>query len=376
MIKRMIIMIVLIGGVFGYVFYQRISDDKQTKAFLASLKAPPVTVATMEVKETPWHPTLSAVGSLEPDSGVEVTGEIPGIVSHIHFKSGQVVGKGDLLVTLDFRADQAQLESLMASEELARLQLERRQKLVQKKMTPQSELDKAEAEFKKIQALVNNQKIMIDKKQIKAPFSGVLGIRKIDLGQYLSPGMSIVSLQTIDRIYVDFTMPQQRLKDLYTGQNIEFTVDSWEGMLFLGKITAIEPSIDPLTRNFNLRATLEDNEKKLRPGMFGNVTIALAKTQMVITLPQTAISYNPYGDIIFIAEETGKNEQGHAIVTARRRFVVLGEHRGDQVAVTKGLKPGEQVVIMGHHKVRDGSLLIINNQLLPDNDPAPNLIDQ
>jgi membrane fusion protein (multidrug efflux system) len=376
MIKRMIIMIVLIGGVFGYVFYQRISDDKQTKAFLSSMKAPPVTVSTMEVKETSWNPTLSAVGSLVPDSGVDVTGEVPGIISQIHFKSGQVVNKGDLLITLDFRADQAQLKSLMASEELARLQLERRQKLVKKKMTPQSELDKAEAEFKKIQAMVDNQKIMIDKKQIKAPFSGVLGIRKVDLGQYLSPGLSIVSLQAIDPIYVDFAMPQQRLKDLYSGQNIEFTVDSWEGMRFLGKITAIEPSIDSLSRNFNLRATLDNNEKKLRPGMFGNVSITLTETQMAITLPQTAISYNPYGDIIFIAEETGKNEQGLAIVTARRRFVVLGEHRGDQVAVKKGLQPGEQVVIMGHHKVRDGSLLIINNQILPDNNPAPNLIDE
>ncbi len=376
MIKRMIIMVVLIGTVFGYVFYNRISKDNQTKAFLSSMKAPPVTVATMIVDETVWHPVLSAVGTLEPVQGVDVTVEIPGMVAAIYFKSGQVVEKGEILLTLDARSDMAQLESLTASEELARLQLERRIKLVEKKMTPQSELDVSEAEYKRIRAQVKNQEILIDKKKIRAPFSGILGIRKIDVGQYLSSGTPIVSLQTMDPIFADFTLPQQRLKDIYEGQMVEFHIDSWNDLTFKGQITAIEPAVDPLTRNFSLRATLDNTQTKLRPGMFGAVTISLPESRQVLAVPQAAINYNPYGDIIFIADEAGKDDQGRPMITAKRRFVVTGERRGDQIDITEGLSIGEQIVIMGHHKVKDGSTLIINNELLPDNNPDPNLIDQ
>jgi membrane fusion protein (multidrug efflux system) len=369
-------MVVVIGTVFGYIFYDRISKDSQTKAFLSSMKAPPVTVATMTVDDTVWYPALSAIGSLSPVNGVDVTVEIPGMTSEIFFRSGQVVEKGEILVTLDARSDMALLESLTASEKLAHLQLERKIKLVEKKMTPQSELDASEAEYKRIRAQVKNQEILIDKKEIKAPFSGILGIRKINVGQYLSPGTPIVSLQTIDPIYADFTIPQQRLKDIHEGQPLEFHVDSWNDLAFKGQITAIEPAIDPMTRNFSLRATLDNTEKKLRPGMFGTVTINLPESRQVIAVPQTAINYNPYGDIIFIADGSEKDDQGNPLITAQRRFVVTGERRGDQVAITEGLRSGEQIIVMGHHKVKDGSTLIINNEVLPDNDPDPDLIDQ
>jgi membrane fusion protein (multidrug efflux system) len=342
----------------------------------AAMGPPPVTVSTMVIDETTWQPLLKAVATLNSISGVEVTGEISGLVTDIHIESGRPVPEGELLVSLDIRSDKAQLESLEATKELAQIQLTRLKKLVEKKMAPQSDLDKAEAEFKKIEAQVKNQKIMIDKKMIKAPFSGILGIRKIDVGQYLPPGMPIVSLETIDPIFADFSLPQQDLRYVSEGQPVRFFVDTWPDMVFEGNITAIEPKIDPDTRNFMLRGLLDNKDLKLRPGMFGRVEVILEKQNSVIAVPQTAINYNPYGDIIFVVKESGQDPQNNPLLTAVRRFVVTGETRGDQVAITEGLKPGEQIVIMGHHKLKEGDRLIINNDVLPDNNPSPDLIDQ
>ncbi len=373
MIKRMIFMILILGVVFGAIFGYRLFVNQKIKEFMATQQAPPVSVGAMETQKTTWNPILTAVGSLTASKGVEVTGEIPGLVESIHFQSGQPVDKGTLLITLDTRSDQALLASLQASANLAETQLKRMKTLVKKNMVPQSDLDQAEAQYKNTAAQVREQEILIDKKRIQAPFSGILGIRRVDVGQYLSPGTPIVSLQALDPIYADFTLPQQMLNQVREGQAMVMTFDAWENLEFRGKISAIEPRVNPDTRNFTVRATLENPESRLKPGMFGTVAIELPAKKDVIALPQTAISYNPYGDVIFVIEKTGVDDRGNPILTASRRFVVTGDSRGGLVEITEGLTPGERVVVVGQNKLKEGDRVVINNEVMPKAELSPDL---
>ncbi len=374
--KRMILTILALAVVFGGVFGYRLFTNHMIHQYLSHQKTPPVAVAVVKAAETEWQPELKSVGSLTARQGVDVTGEIPGLVTAIHFRSGQRVQAGDVLVTLDSRAEKAQLARLEAAAELARIQMKRQKELVKKKMAPQSALDQASAQYKQIEAQIHGQTVLIDQKSIKAPFSGLLGIRQVDLGTYFAPGTPIVTLQALDPIYVDFTLPQQDFKDIKDGQPVDISVDAWPGSNFEGHISAINPKVDSESRNFKIRAKIKNADMKLRPGMFCQVTVKLAGEEKHITLPQTAISYNPYGDIIYVVQTASEKTKGKPVLKVQRRFVVTGESRGDQVAVLKGVKAGDRVVVAGQQKLKEGSVVVINNKVMPDDNPSPDLPNQ
>jgi membrane fusion protein (multidrug efflux system) len=373
--KRILIALLLAAVIFGGVFAYKYYVGMKKMEAMSQQKPPPVSVTAKEASTDVWQPFLTAVGSFHAVNGVQVTGEVPGLVTAINFDSGQTVSKGEPLVQLDTEADRDSLESLLAARELAEIQFKRMQTLVKRNMSPQSDLDEARAKYKQARAEVARQRTLIEKKTIKAPFSGVLGIRQVDLGQYLSPGKPIVRLQSLDPIYVRFSLPQQNLQDVSLEQTVEVTVDAWPEQSFNGTITAIEPSVGEKTRNFRLQATLSNPDSRLKPGMFGRVEILLPGRQDVVTLPQTAINYNPYGDVIYILEKSGQEMKGQPIYTASRRFVTTGERRGDQVAILEGIKPGDFVVTAGHHKLREGARVMVNNSVEPDSQQDPQVTD-
>ena len=373
--KRILFAVVLLVVIFGGVFGYRMFVDSKIQEAMSQRQRPPTAVAAMEAQLEVWQPCLESVGSLEAVQGVEVTGELPGLITAITFSSGETVTKGQALVKLDTSSDRAQLRSLEAAKELAAIQYKRMKNLVKREMSPQSDLDIDEARFKQADAEVDRQRVQIEKKQIKAPFSGQLGIRQVNLGQYLEPGTPIVSLQALDPIYVNFSLPQQHFQKVSVGQAVTFTVNTWPDRAFSGTITAIPPKVDETSRNFKLQATLDNGDTRLKPGMFGTVCLDLPDTRELVTLPQTAISFNPYGDVVYVLQSTDEEFNGQPVYMASRKFVTTGETRGDQIAVHKGLEPGETVVVSGQHKLREGARALINNSTMPGNNPSPQLQD-
>lgn len=371
MIKRIILTLCLLGIVFGGVFGWRVFVDSKIQEAMSSMESPPIAVSAKPASKQSWMPEFQAVASLQAVQGVEVTGEVPGLITAIYFQSGQTVKQGDLLLELDMSTDRAQLQSLKAAEDLARAQYRRQQNLIQRNMAPQSDLDEAEAKFKQAQAEVRKQKALIDKKQIRAPFAGVLGLRKVEKGQYMQPGVPIVSLQAMQPIYVNFSLPQENLHQVSLGQHIELSVDTWPDRTFKGQITAFDSKISSTSRNIKIQATLPNADEELRPGMYGQVKVQFGQPQEVITLPQTAISSNPYGDVVFVLTQMEDSAQGEDLYQASRRFVHTGLSRGDQVAVTQGVEENDLVVTAGGHKLREGAKAIINNQVEPSFSPDP-----
>jgi membrane fusion protein (multidrug efflux system) len=371
MFKRIILALCLLGIVFGGVFGWRAFVDSKIKEAMSSMESPPVAVSAMPASKQAWMPEFQAVASLQAVQGVEVTGEVPGLITAIHFQSGQKVKQGDLLLELDMSTDLAQLDSLKAAADLARVQYKRLQNLVQRNMAPQSDLDEAEAKFKQAQAEVRKQQALIDKKQIRAPFAGILGLRQVEKGQYMQPGIPIVSLQAMQPIYVNFSLPQENLHQISPGQHMELSVDTWPDRTFKGQITAFDSKISSTTRNIKIQATLPNADEVLRPGMYGQVKVQFGRPQEVITLPQTAISSNPYGDVVFVLTQVEGTAQGEELYQASRRFVHTGLKRGDQVAVTQGIEENDLVVTAGGHKLREGTKAIINNQVEPSFSPDP-----
>ncbi len=365
--KRILIALFLVAVIFGGVFSFKYYVGLKIEKAMSERKPPLVSVTAGEAATDTWQPVLTAVGTFYAVNGVQVTGEVAGLVTDIRFESGQEISKEEPLVQLDTRTDRDALESLLAARELAQIQFERMQTLVKRSMAPQSDLDEARAKYKQARAEVARQQTLIEKKTIKAPFSGVLGIRQIDLGQYSAPGTPVVRLQSLDPIYVRFSLPQQNLKDVRLQQEVKVRVDAWPDKDFQGSITAIEPSVDETTRNFHIQATLDNPDKILKPGLFGQVAVQLPSQKEVLTLPQTAINYNPYGDVIFILQKSQEEIEGRPVFTASRRFVTTGEKRGDQVAISKGIEPGDLVVTVGQHKLREGARVQINNDVKPDN---------
>ena len=345
--------------------------DSKIQEAMSSMESPPIAVSAMPASKQAWMPEFQAVASLQAVQGVEVTGEVPGLITAIHFQSGQKVKQGDLLLELDMSTDRAQLQSLKAAEDLARAQYARQQNLVQRDMAPQSDLDEAEAKFKQAQAEVRKQQALIDKRQIRAPFDGVLGLRKVEKGQYMQPGIPIISLQNMQPIYVNFSLPQENLHQVSLGQHIELSVDTWPDRTFKGQITAFDSKISSTSRNIRIQATLPNADEVLRPGMYGQVTVQFGQPQEVITLPQTAISSNPYGDVVFVLTQVEDSAHGADLYQASRRFVHTGLNRGDQVAVTQGIEENDLVVTTGGHKLREGAKAIINNQVEPSFSPDP-----
>jgi membrane fusion protein (multidrug efflux system) len=368
MAKRMILMllamVLLVGGILGYKLFGRYMMNKA----LAAQKPPPAAVSVTEAQELEWQPVLHAVGSFAPVQGIVVSAQLDGAVTRIAFESGATVKQGDLLVQQDISVEEAQLSSVEAASALAQLSLNRAKELRAQSTNAQADLDAAAAAFQQAQANGAAIKALIAKKTICAPFAGRLGIRQVNLGQFLRSGADIVPLQALDPIYINFALPQQTAAQVAAGQPMGVTVDAYPGEAFTGTVTSLNPNVDDATRNFQLQATLKNPDGRLRPGMFGSVDVQLPAAAKVVTLPLTAIVYNPYGNAVYVVEHQGK-EGGD--LTVRQQFVQTGTTRGDQVAITKGVKPGDVVVTSGQLKLRNGAGIVINNKVTPSNSAAP-----
>jgi membrane fusion protein (multidrug efflux system) len=362
----------VLGAVFGFQAFKSVMIAK----FMATLSNPPQIVSTMTASSQEWRSQLEAVGSLRAVNGSNLSGQVAGIVSAIHFESGADVEKGDLLLGLQAEDDKAHLDALKATASLARITFERDSNLVKTNAVSQQTVDTDKGNLQNAEALVAQQRALVDYKSIAAPFSGRLGIRQVDLGQYLAAGTTIVTLQQLDPIFVDFYLPQQALAQIKVGQDVTAKIDTFPNKTFVGKIAAINSLVDTTTRNVQVRATIQNPENLLLPGMFATVDIDTSAPQKFVTLPQTAIAYNSYGNIVYLVDDKGKDDKGQPRRVARQTFVSTGATRGDQVAVLTGVKDGDVVVTAGQIKLRNGSPVIVNDTIQPTNDPNPKPIDK
>ncbi len=376
MAKRMVIMLVIVGLLFGGIFGFLAFRSYMIKKYLATMKAPPATVTAIKAAAEPWQPQLNVVGNLRAVRGVDVTSEIAGLVRGLHFKSGDQVRAGQLLVQLNADADIALLRSLEAAAELARTTYARDKAQYEAQAISKAALDIAQADLKSKQAQVAEQAAIVDKKAIRAPFAGRLGISTINLGQYVNPGDKIVTLQSIDPVFADFYVPQQQLARIALGQKTIVSADTYPGQKFDGKITAINPKVESDSRNVLVEATIANHKHELLPGMYASIEVEAGAKQKFLTLPQTAVAFNPYGDTVFIVEQNGKGADGKPLLTVKQNFITVGDTRGDQVAVLDGIKQGDLVVTSGQLKLKNGSTVIINNRVQPSNDAAPKPVDQ
>jgi membrane fusion protein (multidrug efflux system) len=368
--KRMAIMLItmtLFIATIGFVKFQQI---RTAIAQGASFQPPPEAVTTVVTREDEWPQTLSAIGAVAAVHGVTVSADLPGIVEKIAFESGRPVRAGEVLLRLDTSQEQAQLAAADAQRDLAQLNLERASRLLATGAIAQSEHDRLAAEAKQAEARVGEIRATIARKTVRAPFSGRLGIRQVDLGQYLGAGDPIVPLQALDPIYVEFAVPQQDVAALRPGAEVHVSAESIAVLESAGTIHAINSVVDAGTRNVDVQAVLQNPQHRLRPGMFVDVKVTVGASRRVIALPSSAIHYAPYGNSVFIVGEM-KGPDGKPYRGVRQQFVKLGRARGDQVAVVSGVKVGEEVVTSGVFKLRNGAAILVNNQVKPTNDPTP-----
>jgi membrane fusion protein, multidrug efflux system len=371
MIKRMVIMLVAVAIVFGGIFGFQLFKAAMIKKFISAAGNPPQTVSVTRAGFSEWQPRIEAIGSLRAVKGADLSLEVSGVVESISFNSGDDVEEGAQLLKLRSTDDVARLESLQAMAALSEITNERDQKQFKMQAVSQATLDTDAANLKNARAQVVQQQAIIDKKVLRAPFSGHLGIRAVDLGQYLGPGTVIVTLQALDPIFVDFFVPQQAVDEVRLEQAVTVHVDAYKGEYFVGKIAAINPKVDTGSRNVQVRATLKNPDHKLLPGMYATVQIATGSPQNYITLPQTAITYNPYGDTVYVVDSKGTDADGKPQLSARQTFITLGPTRGDQVAVLKGVEDGDSIVTAGQIKLHNGSVIMIDNSVTPTADAAP-----
>lgn len=374
MLKKTLFVLGLIITLGLVLFFLISTKSAQFKAMSETEELavpPPSTVSTFIVEEQIWVNSLTAVGTIEPVQGVELEAEIPGIVKAINFKNGQSVQAGDLLVQLDVQVEQAQLNAAESTARLAQVELDRSKRLIETGSVTQSQLDKAIADYENSKANVENLKAVIARKTIRAPFAGEVGIRQINLGQYVAQGAPIVSIQANDQVFVNFTLPQQALAKVSTGMDVDLFSDVYPEQPFAGTITAISPQIDPITRTVELQGTLDNPDGLLRAGLFVRVSVRLPEKNVVTVVPATAILYAPYGNSIFIVEEA-TNEAGEpAGLKVTQSFIRVDAHKGDFVSITKGLKVGDKVVSAGAFKLRNGAAVVINNDLAPQAELTP-----
>ena len=370
MIKRMLIMLILVGILLGGVFGFKFFVDGKVAAFMATMGSMPQTVSTTKVTMTDWQTQLQAVGSLRASNGAELSLQLAGTVEEIDFQSGDVVEKGKLLLRLRSDDDVAKLKALEAQAELAQITYDRDMRQFKAQAVSQQVVDTDAANLKNAQALAGQQRAIVDQKTLKAPFAGQLGIRQVDLGQYLSPGTAVVTLQALSPIYIDFLLPQQAMAQIKVGQKVTARVDAFPDRTFTGEISAINPKIELGTRNVQVRATLANDDHTLVPGMFAKVDIEVGKPQQHLTLPQTAIVYNAYGNLVYVVDESGNGQgpDGKPGLTVRQVFVETGATRGDQVAILKGIKDGDTIVSSGQMKLRNGAPVVVNNTVVPKDD--------
>jgi membrane fusion protein (multidrug efflux system) len=369
MAKRMILMLLAVGAVVTALGVFKFQQIQTAIAEGSNWQPPPEAVTTVVAGESRWDATASAIGTVVAVQGVTVSADLPGIVERIAIESGRTVGRGDVLVKLDTRQEEAQLAAAQAQLELAAQQLERMRGLLAKGVTSQSEYDAALAAHRQAEARMGEIHATIARKTIRAPFTGLLGIRQVNLGQYLDAGEAVVPLQSLDPIYVEFSVPQQRVGSVGAGTPVEVTAEGLATSV-AGRVTAVDSVVDAATRNVIVQATFDNPHGLLRPGMFVEVSAMLGEGAPVVTLPASAISYAPYGDSVFVVEEMERPDGG-TYQGVRQQFVELGSARGDQVAVTSGVEPGDEVVSSGVFKLRNGAAVLVNNDVQPSNDPAP-----
>jgi membrane fusion protein (multidrug efflux system) len=370
MAKRMIVMLtltmLLVAGL-GFVKFKQIQT---AIAQGAAFQPPPEAVTTIVAQQQAWPATFSAIGTVAAVQGVTVSADLPGTVARILFDSGQSARAGEVLALLDTRQEQAQLAAFEAQRELAHLTFDRMQGLLNERVISRAEFDRATAEYRQTDAQVEEIRAVIQRKTIRAPFSGILGIRQVNLGQYLAGGDGLVTLQSLNPIYVNFGVPQQSAGQIPVGRAVRITTDDVAGVEWAGRVTAIDSLVDEATRNIQVQATLANPNGRLRPGMFVQTEVVLGPTQTAVALPASAISYAPYGDAVFVVTEL-EDDEGKRYRGVRQRFVKTGAARGDRVAVLSGVKSGDEVVTSGVFKLRNGAAVLVNNRVQPGNDPAP-----
>lgn len=361
--KRMTIAVVALvlvfGGIFGYVAFRNYMMGQ----FFASFSQPPATVSATEARAIQWQPRLTAVGSLSAVQGVDVSNEVAGIIETINFESGQAVEEGEILVQLDDDREQAELPGLEARANLSRANLERTRSLIERELTSEENLDTALSQLQEAESAVASLKATIAKKAVRAPFDGVLGIRQVNKGQFLPAGTPIVTLQHLDKLYADFTMPEQYLDRVAAGQPVEVKVSTWPERTFHGEINAVSVKVDVSSHNFAVQATIDNPEKLLRPGMFADVAVLAGGRRDVVAVPDTAISYSLYGDAIFVVKQSGTNDEGDAVLAVEERFIKVGQTHGGWTEILEGVEAGERVVTAGQLKLRDGASVEINNDV-------------
>ncbi|PYY21099.1 MAG: efflux transporter periplasmic adaptor subunit [Acidobacteria bacterium] len=369
MAKRMFLMLVVAAAVIGGLGYFKL---RQVQAAVKShaFTPPPEAVTTIVAKQATWPSTLGVVGTMNAIHGVTVSADLPGTVDQINFDSGKWVKEGEVLVQLDTRQERAQLAAMQAQRDLAKINYDRMQQLVNEGVISRMDYDKAMADQRQTEANTAEIKATIDRKTIRAPFSGVLGIRQVNLGQYLAAGAPIVPLQSLDPIYVNFNVPQQIVGRMEPGRSVRITSDNLAGATFTGRVNAIDSVVDQSTRNVQVQATMGNPGGKLRPGMFVQVEVGVGEQRSVIPLPASAISYAPFGDSVFVLSDL-KSPGGETYRGVRQQFVKVEGARGDQVGVVSGINTGDEVVTSGVFKLRNGAAVAVNNKIQPGNNPAP-----
>lgn len=353
--KRMLIaviaLVVVFGGIFGWVAVKNYFVGQ----YFASFEPPPVTVSSGEAVVESWQPRIEAVGSLSAVRGVDVPTEVAGTVAEIHFQSGDEVETGALLLQLDDAIERAELPGLRARLALAERNLQRAREVVGQGLAAKETLDAAQSEYDQALSAVRAREVVTEKKAVRAPFAGRLGIRRVNIGEYVQPGATVVTLQSLDPLYVDFTLPQQGLGSVAPGQPIEVFTDAWPDAPFAGRITAISPKVDPATRNFAVQGEIDNPDQRLRPGMFVDIAVLAGQPQEFVTVPRHAVSYSLYGDAVYVIVETDDG------LIAQQRFIETGPARDGRVAVLSGLEAGETVVTAGQLKLQDGARVAIDN---------------
>jgi membrane fusion protein, multidrug efflux system len=371
MLKRMILMLVVVLAVVGGLGFYKYRQVSAAIAVGKSYAPPPTAVTTLVAKRETWPSTLNVIGTAQAIQGVTVSADLPGTVDKINFESGKQVKQGDILVELDTRQERAQLAAAEADYELAKITYARQQQLVKEGVVARTEYDNALAQEKSTEAKVGEMKATIERKTIRAPFTGVLGLRQVNLGQYLAAGQAIVSLQALNPIYVNFGVPQQSTSQMKIGRSLRITSDDLPGVEFSGRVTAVDSVVDQTTRNIQVQATLTNPGGRLRPGMFVQVQVSVGESRNVISLPASAINYAPYGDSVYVVAEMQNPTTHKTYKGVRQQFVKVDGNRGDQVAVVSGVNPGDEIVSSGVFKLRNGAEVQVNNQVIPSNNPKP-----
>jgi membrane fusion protein (multidrug efflux system) len=370
MLKRMLFMLAVVAILLGSLGFVKYKQIQAAVAQGASFQPPPTAVTTILAEKATWPTTVDVIGTVAAIQGVTVSADLPGTVAKIHFESGQWVHEGDILVELDTRQEQAQLAETEAQRDLAHINYGRTKQLVQEGVMAKTEYDNVTAQQKVTEGQVGEIRATIARKTIRAPFSGILGIRQVNLGQYLAAGQAIVSLQSLNPIYVNFGVPQQTTGQVAIGRTLRISSNDFPGLQFSGRVTALDSVVNESTRNIQVQTTLANPQNKLRPGMFVQVSLGLGENTPVIALPASAINYAPYGDSVFIVTDL-KDDKGKTYRGVRQQIVKLAGSRGDQVGVTSGLNPGDEVVTSGVFKLRNGAAVQINNKVQPENSTHP-----